>query len=741
MIEAVLVPYRQNRINQEREEERQTQKIQTTSRKCMIRFSSNRRKQRHHFRPTHSFAIIPLQIFGNVRVILTTPTEINFRGIREALRAATCKQSVYKHKKQNFKLLPPFFFFPMTEHRQNQPASPRRQQRQPFHTFQYDTTASQQQQQEGETFHFQLLRRQEHEARQNFRNLRPSSIPWSPGQTLAGQSTFHRPLLSPHQSHSDDDAARCWNWMTCRGCHCCCQSSSSRSNRRRDETGVYSHPQYQQQHQQEPGSTAKSCYNFVYILLYVLTFGGLYHYASRCSHQEWTMHPGESRHAATAGFLTNSVQVMSHQEQRSVSPRNNNNGTDSDDVESRGIAVYAVGSRECPPLTGPPVILHSPSQELVLLHNAFEYQYFYLNKGSIMSVTAHQIIGATNILVLKGSKVLARIQGQQPGSNNNNNNNRHTTFMDALFNKVVSSLDFSTEEIMLEQLSWTQDDKGPVEFSFTSPSSDVYVLLYDNAAANEAATLEVQYDMDLKTYNLEGLVPWCSHSAPVPASYSSNNQQVLTPSFIPEDQTATSFTCPPMETSTAGCIIVEAIQHTEDHSQNSTTDNSTTVSYSSFMGLGEGLVEVTVYTTQNWFYIGGLSLLLPSFLASWWYCCRLRNRHRMYTYYHRDEYQDPVHRQHRERSMRPPSRQRQDGPNYHFLPPHHDDQDGSGHEQDTKAQVHREHEDNTDGEQSKGRPKREGRDLESTEVLQEDETTVIPAENILILQNNETLSE
>ena len=537
--------------------------------------------------------------------------------------------------------------------------------------------------------------------------------------------------------------------MTCHGCHCCCRpSSSSARSRRREETGIYSHPQYHHQHQHQEQGT-KRCWKFAYILLYALTFGALYHYSSRCNHQEWTMHSGESRHAATAGFLTSSVQVISQDPSRSSTiPRNHNpnNGTDSDDTETRGIAVYAVGSRECPPLTGPPVILHSPSQELVLLHNAFEYQYFYLNKGSTMSVTAHQIIGATNILVLKGSKVLARVQGQQPG-NNNRGGNRHNTFMDTLFSEVMNSLDFSTEEIMLEQLSWAQDDKGPIEFSFTSPSSDVYVLLYDNAAANEAATLEVQYDMHLKTYNLEGMVPWCSHSAPVPVSFaSSSNQLVSTPSFIPEEKTATSFTCPPMETSTAGCIIVEAIQHTEHHSQNS-TDNSTTVSYSSYMGLGEGLVEVTVYTTQNWFYIGGLSLLpIFSLLLTAtvrWYYRWLRNRTRMYTHFHHDEYQFPVQRQQREGAMHPPSRQSRDGPNYHFLPPHHDDQDGSGREQDTTTQVHREHEHDTLGEQSQERPKGEGRDLESTEILQENynETTVVPAENIVILQNNEGLSE
>ena len=463
----------------------------------------------------------------------------------------------------------------------------------------------------------------------------------------------------------------------------------------------------------------------LYILLSVLTFSGLYYYSARCSHQQWSMHPRESRQVPTAGFLTDAVQVISRTP--SSAPHNSVHPTNNDtDTATRGIAVYAVGTRECPPLTGPPVTLKGPSQELVLLHNAFEYQYFYLNKGSTMRVTVHQIMGATNILVLKGNKVLARIQDKRSSRSGHNS-------MDTLWSDV--SLDFSTEQIMLEQFSWAQEG-GPIEFSFTSPSSDVYVLLYDNAAANEAATLEVQYDMVLTTYNLEGHEPWCSHSAPVPASSSSSS--LLLPWFYPEEEQITSFTCPPLDTSTAGCIIVEAIEHPGDGShKNNTNSNITAYSYLELgQGLGEGLVEVIVFTTRKWLYIGGISILPPLLLAVWCYCRQLKKRQRMQRYHHHyhDEYHYRPGQQQQTGWQHSQSQQRQEGPNYHFLPPH----DGSDREQ-TESN-HYENGDDT---------VRERQDRESTDCPcnaepaagqqprpndAENGTTTIPAENVILLQ-------
>jgi hypothetical protein len=315
------------------------------------------------------------------------------------------------------------------------------------------------------------------------------------------------------------------------------------------------------------------------------TFAALYYWSGRCNNQHWTMMPGESRHVETAGFLTDSVQVVSEETPlyhvHMFNPHSSKNAT-----ISRGTNVYATASPVCPSLTGKPVILDTSSQKVVLMARAFQYQYFYLNEKSTIGVTVQQLQGATNIMVLRGHKVLARIQDKK----------LYPSLGDA--HHVVSDLQlqFTMDEIIFERFAWTRQ-RAPIEFSFTAPATDVYVLIYDNAAMDEPAILNVKYHMVLTTYSLEGLVPWCSHSSPVD-----------------DDTAVTSFTCPPMEVSRAGCIIVQAVEQ-----QNRTDD--------AFSHFGEGAVEVTAFVTRNWLYIGVLSFLPATALALILYF-RNRSRHR-----------------------------------------------------------------------------------------------------------------
>lgn len=435
----------------------------------------------------------------------------------------------------------------------------------------------------------------------------------------------------------------------------------------------------------------------IYLLVSAATAGGLYWYTSLSSHQSWTMSPGESRHVATAGFLTDSVNVMSS----SSSRRHHHN---SNETITLGMAVYAMESPTCPPLTGPPVTLDAPPQELVLLHNAFEYQYFYLNKRSTMQVTVHQTKGATNILVLKGNKVLARIQDKKKGA--------------SLYkwdgHDVISDLDmaFSMEQIVVERVSWTHGH-APIQFSFTSPSNDVYVLLYDNAASNEPAAFNVSYHMVLTTYDLEGLAPWCSHSAPVEPSSGLSEE-----SF---------FTCPPIDAAEAGCIIVQA---TESHGDDNSTIDRTFL-------VGDGGVGITLETTRQWIYIGTISLLPSVLLAvALWYRRRKRRRSRQrlreQRYYDGPGYHQPHRRRER----------RVEGPNYHYLPAQDEseEQEGPGEEVPRGRQHSRQHSQNLSGSfrafgqapnsRHHAEPEADNEGADETDASMID----IPAENVVVVK-------
>lgn len=427
----------------------------------------------------------------------------------------------------------------------------------------------------------------------------------------------------------------------------------------------------------------------LYLLLSAATAGGLYWYTSRSSHQAWTMSPGESRHVATAGFLTDSVNVISTSSNR----RHRHNG--SNETISLGMAVYAMETPTCPPLTGPPVTLDAPPQELVLLHNAFEYQYFYLNKRSTMQVTVHQTKGATNILVLKGNKVLARIQDKK----------KDASLYKWGGHDVISDLNmaFYMEQIVVERVSWTHGH-APIQFSFTSPSNDVYVLLYDNAASNEPAAFNVSYHMVLTTYDLDGLAPWCSHSAPVD------------PSALEEDS---SFTCPPIHAAEAGCIIVQA---TESHGDDNSTIDRTFL-------VGDGGVDITLETTRQWMYMGGISLLPSALLAlTLWYRRRKRRRSRQRLREQR-YYDGPGYR---------PRRRRAEGPNYHYLPPQDDngEQEGPVEEEPPRG---RHHSRNLSGSfRSFGQTlssRLHAAPTENEEVEETDASMIdIPAENIVVVK-------
>ena len=568
------------------------------------------------------------------------------------------------------------------------------------------------------------------------------------------RSPLHAPLLNSNQSHSSDDdndddhaasqqgtmmslCYRRWCLSSFHWCCCCCRSSNNSSNSRRNnnynsntrdgtfarndereapfEHNYYYH--HESQHHDRTLSTPTPvtggcCFKLLYIMLTVLSFGGLYYSTNKYNQQDWSLQPGESRHVATAGFLTATVQVVSRTPSDSepyfdptnsnstVVPINSNNtshNNDTDDAtDTCGIAVYAVESRDCPPLTGPKLKVDRPNQELSLLQHAYEYQYFYLNAGSTMKVTVHQLVGSTNILVLKGSKVLERIEYNKRKRRSSSSSSIRPSFVDALISDLsidvlhdeIDGRQFLLEQISSEQLQ--QQQTGPIEFSFTSPSSNVYVLLFDNASGSQTASLQVKYEMVLTTYNIEGLTPWCSHSSPVQTGSLTDSSYSLPGG---DDKPPTnSFTCPQLSPDTAGCILVEAVRqrHDSSHDDNTNSSSSSNVPYDRYQGLeGDFLVEVTVYTTRNWFTMGCLSLvpsLLLAFIRFGRQCQKRQNARRHDRVYYNNALSlsasqqqaswrsQPHHHQQHHNYNHYYHHQQQQGPNYHFLPQHQRDE-------------------------------------------------------------------
>jgi hypothetical protein len=525
-------------------------------------------------------------------------------------------------------------------------------------------------------------------------NHRRSRIPWSPGQTLGSElEAFNSPSMDYHYYHASDSMDEgensivnsprwsCCGWICC-CCRCCLLS----------EQEVHSDQQQQFQHPApaHPINTNGGgyCLNLLHILIFAATFVGLCYYSSRFNNQHWTMNPGENRHVATAGILTDTVQVVSLTPSSGHDSQRGGNQT-----ATLGMAVYATGSdMDCPLLTGDPVTVDAPPQEIVLLHNAFQYQYFYMNMGSTMQVTVYQSRGACNILVLKGNKVLARIQ---------NKRKKYPPYPEESLSDF--ELLFSTEEVVLERVAWTEQG-APIEFSFTSPANDVYVLLFDNSATNNPAAFNVSYHMVLTAYNLKGLVPWCSHSGPVGTPMPSLSEE-------------TYFTCPPLQVASAGCIIVEATE-ANGHRQNATTKVS-------FYG-GDN-IEITLYTTRRWFFLTLLSILPSAFLASAsWYRQRKRRAPRR----ERLHYESTPRGRHRNQDLGP-------RPSFQFLSPH------SSHGVGRELPEGNESDERIDADALTGNRNRNHSSTSRTvaqdngEENMTDASTVIPAESVTVLKEQQ----
>eukprot|EP00978_Attheya_sp_CCMP212_P028246 scaffold97092_cov59-Attheya_sp.AAC.2 len=138
--------------------------------------------------------------------------------------------------------------------------------------------------------------------------------------------------------------------------------------------------------------------------------------------------------------------------------------------------------KKCPPLTGPPIALDQP-MEISLAPDDYQYDSFFLHKGSTLSVTVDQTQGATNIYMIQGKKQFQEWQENDGGSSSVKKRHKHY---------VGQGQDTQT-------------------FSWTAHKSDTYVVVYDNASGWKGHAT-VHYHVNLTTYQLENdttTTPFC----------------------------------------------------------------------------------------------------------------------------------------------------------------------------------------------------------------------------------------
>lgn len=168
----------------------------------------------------------------------------------------------------------------------------------------------------------------------------------------------------------------------------------------------------------------------------------------------WSLNMGETRKVSTPWF-TDALKIQSN--------------------VADGAHIFALD--KCPALTGPKLSLDS-SLDISLAQNDYQYDFFYLNAGSTISVTVQQSQGASNILLLRGKDTLDRWEHDEDDSNRDNV---------ALMKRYAGA-------------------NQNVQLQYTVSKSDFYVAVYDNASSKHGHA-NVTYHVELTTYNLKGLSP------------------------------------------------------------------------------------------------------------------------------------------------------------------------------------------------------------------------------------------
>eukprot|EP00529_Nitzschia_sp_RCC80_P022033 CAMPEP_0113516166 /NCGR_PEP_ID=MMETSP0014_2-20120614/41385_1 /TAXON_ID=2857 /ORGANISM="Nitzschia sp." /LENGTH=497 /DNA_ID=CAMNT_0000412887 /DNA_START=109 /DNA_END=1599 /DNA_ORIENTATION=+ /assembly_acc=CAM_ASM_000159 len=161
----------------------------------------------------------------------------------------------------------------------------------------------------------------------------------------------------------------------------------------------------------------------------------------------------------------------------------------------------------CPPLQGPSLMLREPKKSLKLNYQQYEYDFFHLNEGSIITVDAtieenhdsgngttsnhHGTGGAVNIYILQGYDALTSLVSGGGTTNVGFQNFRGASIFKQYFGNAPGQTEPRTH----------------VEYPVMA--SDFFVVVYDNAAPG-VTRLDVMVSVRLATHYLESKLPICS---------------------------------------------------------------------------------------------------------------------------------------------------------------------------------------------------------------------------------------
>jgi len=329
--------------------------------------------------------------------------------------------------------------------------------------------------------------------------------------------------------HMDERCEQCWQstimgLCTCLACIFCCQNlrTVNRSNRQsRNHRNLSGRTT---RRQRRPGLCFPGL--LLSFLLFVIISS-----SSNVTNKLWTLNGGETR-GIKMPLLTSSMTITA--------------------TGGAGLDVYEFVGSKCPPLTGSPVSLQD-KWSFTLGLDDYQYDYFFLNKGSAIDVNVIQSVGSTNIYLVKGQKMVDRLEGT---INNNNDDDDDDYDMDEGFEHYAKLKRFVSA-----------GSTNHVHLHYDVHKTDAYTIIYDNASTKDGQ-LTVQYQIQLTTHDTQGQSPICTNVLSNPCTVVHTRKK------------------------RASCIVLQAKETTETQEH-----------------FAEDVVTIEITGRRRWGYIVGFSLI------------------------------------------------------------------------------------------------------------------------------------
>jgi Domain of unknown function (DUF4792) len=151
--------------------------------------------------------------------------------------------------------------------------------------------------------------------------------------------------------------------------------------------------------------------------------------------------------------------------------------------DALGLQTYYLS--HCPDLTGPTRILEE-SHSMSVSTGEYQYDYFYLNSGSRITLDVRQDQGASNVYVVHGEENLRTLESN-------------------------SEVDFSQISDMKRYVAVSNHNEGTLSLVYKARRNDVYIVVYENAGFR-SSSLQSHVVLQMTTYNLDGVTPICDES-------------------------------------------------------------------------------------------------------------------------------------------------------------------------------------------------------------------------------------